>query len=482
MAGFLRRKKYNPDPKVNDNTSQQSYAPTSQSGNGASPSTHVPPLFAKFATTHQVTNAPRIVSAPMRLSTTTRRKPEPELDFSSSSRGVAVGNGVTMSVSRVEREPDTRGGLEHTNQATLAAGKSSGSSAVVNFQHSNVYETRIPHPNNQVQSSTHADFPPRPVSRAPMIDKPLPTGPSIPTADPPITSHSPSVLQKSRRSSARVTSVVYQHRPNDQPVTPPVPSRHEKPLPQPATSPPSQLQPISWQAQNMQALPRADPSESRRNVRRDSTPMSPEPSGSHFTAQPPSHPAPYHPVSQPHSLNPQKDLPSQPGPHQPSSFLTPRALPKLPQPTYSQKPPTPSPIVQNLPSPPSPSQSSTRVTLPPRNLHNEQSDFVNQNLNPASTTGPKSGSSNPNVVDHDATPRTIGDGHGSRYTMKHPPLSTGPSLLLPDRSSLHDSVSHSPSSPNIVLQTQKVLFHPHFLFYSRYQKPYHLVSEKHSCG
>ncbi|RDB16588.1 hypothetical protein Hypma_002821 [Hypsizygus marmoreus] len=166
MAGFLRKKKHDTQAK-----------PISSQPNPPSAPTSVPPLFARFATSGQPAQEPQlIVSSPMLLSSA-RRDAVPALQ-SRRSRPAASSSQPTARQAR--REVDPRG-QRNQSYTTIQA--------------------QVPTDDHEYIVPPPGQFSPvqprgRPVSRVPMLDKPLPAPSSEPD---PFNSNGPVILQPEPR-------------------------------------------------------------------------------------------------------------------------------------------------------------------------------------------------------------------------------------------------------------------------------------------
>ncbi|KAF5367287.1 hypothetical protein D9615_010450 [Tricholomella constricta] len=141
MAGFLR-KKVRQDPQTK---------PLPQSPPPSAP-TSAPPLFARFASTYAVQEAPRIVSSPMTLASTRRDAAAPSLYQNRGARTVA------QAAVQPQRDMDSRM-LRHQS---YTAGKDR------DIPHEQ--GIRPPAPRQHSPTQLRA----RPTSHVPMLDKPLP--------------------------------------------------------------------------------------------------------------------------------------------------------------------------------------------------------------------------------------------------------------------------------------------------------------------
>ena len=232
MAAFLR-KKFAQESKLNGLAGRQidSVEPIR-----IGPPPSQPPLFAKFATGGQVksdTNAPvssRLVSSPMPLSNTSRRKVDPGTG-ASTTRKTSVS--VVAHGNRGERELDVNvngnGNIAQVSRATSGrADPAPGSKSMPNYNPTPVpYQPPQFNADVQPRQDTRQASAPDPPLRAPVAHKPLP---ALTPANP---SPAPSLIPN--------------RRPPDGNAPPPpladsrIPvslTRLEKPLPQPSTTPP----------------------------------------------------------------------------------------------------------------------------------------------------------------------------------------------------------------------------------------------------
>jgi hypothetical protein len=331
MAGFLR-KKLGQDAKSANLTQE-----------ATNNSTTVPPLFARFAVTNQATperNTQRIVSSPMQLSSAVRRE---GASASSSKRNPGVETRVVTTGRRDDGEVDQKQRRGQVKQPFAAVLTPDTSSSVVTSNNRARAQLASSRPQPREVSPAHS---PRPISRALMLEKPLP--PTVPptfpfAADPLTTSPPPSSLPANRRTSNRTPPTTYQHRQHERLLTPS--NTDDKPLPKLAS--PTKLMTPSPKADDLQSS-YAEPPRNDRRTNLTSSNLSP------------SRPIPKPP-------KPEKGLPSQLGSKE-ASLSSRKILPPVPS-SYNRHIPT-SPT-HDSPSEPLTSQSSTSSSSR-QDLHNKQ--------------------------------------------------------------------------------------------------------------